>query len=57
MVVYGCTADDWKDVTVSEEFTPDFVSNVHFSGQVTLGVFERIYELPGGVKRHSGIND
>ena len=57
LVVYGCTADDWKDVTVSEEFKPDFVSNVHFSGQVTLGVFERIYELPGGVKRHSGIND
>ncbi len=57
LVVYGCTADDWKNVKVSEGFKPDFVSNVHFSGHVTLGVFERVYELPGGIKRHSGIND
>ncbi len=42
---------------VSESFKPDYVSNVHFSGRVTLGVFERVYDLPGGVRRHSGLNN
>jgi len=55
LTVYGCTAEDWKNVTVAEKFTPDFVSNVHFSGKVSLGIFEKVYELPGGLKRHSGI--
>ncbi len=57
LVVYGCSAENWKNVQVAEKFVPDFVSNVHFSGNVTLGVFERIYDLPGGLKRHSGINN
>lgn len=55
LVVYGCTAENWSQVEVAENFTPDFISNVHFSGTVTLGFFEKIYELPGGMKRHSGV--
>lgn len=57
LTVYGCSAESWENITVHEEFTPDHVANVHFSGKVTLGKFEKIYELPGGVKRHSGVYD
>lgn len=55
MVVYGCSAENWKKVLVLEDFKPDFVSNVHFSGDIKLGTFEKIFELPGGYKKHSGI--
>ena len=55
MVVYGCTAENWKNVQVAENFKPDFISNVHFSGDIRLGTFEKIFELQGGFKKHSGI--
>lgn len=55
MVVYGCSAENWKNIEVAENFKPDFVANVHFSGNIKLGRFEKIFELPGGFKKHSGI--
>lgn len=55
LVVYGCSAENWKNVKVAENFTPNFVSNVHFSGNIVLGAFEKTYELPGGFKKHSGL--
>lgn len=55
LTVYGCSAENWKMVKVHEKFSPDFVSNVHFSGENYLGYYERIYDLAGGLKRHSGI--
>lgn len=55
MVVYGCSAEDWKNILVAENFTPDYISNVHFSGNVKLGSFNKIFELQGGFKKHSGI--
>ena len=51
-----CTADDWVNVQVKEGFDARYVQDAHFSGQIRLGVFEREFELPGGVKVHSGIN-
>lgn len=56
MIVYGCSAEDWNNVRVVENFTPDFISNVHFSGEVKLGTFEKVFELEGGLKRHAGLN-
>ncbi|MFV0392219.1 MAG: DUF4954 family protein [Paludibacteraceae bacterium] len=55
LVVYGCSAEDWNRVRVADDFKPDFVSNVHFSGNVELGTFNKVYELQGGFKKHSGI--
>jgi hypothetical protein len=55
MTVYGCTAENWKDVKVTEEFSPEFISNVHFSGIVLLGTYHKIFELVGGLKKHSGV--
>ncbi len=55
MVVYGCSAEDWSNVLVVEDFKPDFISNVHFSGNVKLGSFNKVFEMDGGFKKHSGI--
>ncbi|MDR2854089.1 MAG: DUF4954 family protein [Prevotellaceae bacterium] len=55
LVVYGCTAENWKNIEVADDFSPNFVSNVHFSGAIKLGKFEKIFELNGTVQRHFGI--
>ncbi len=55
LTVYGCSADDWKKVMVVENFSTDFVCNVHFSGKVFIGTFQKVFELAGGVKKHAGI--
>ncbi len=55
LVVYGCTAENWSNVLVTKEFTPEFVANVHFSGNVKLGRFDKVFEMEGGFKKHSGI--
>lgn len=53
--VYGCTAPSWSDVLVAEDFSPAFIANVHFSGKVCLGTYQKTYELAGGFMKHSGI--
>jgi len=55
LTVYGCSADNWKEVQVTEDFSPAFISNVHFSGAVFLGSYQKVFELSGGLKKHSGI--
>lgn len=52
----GCKADDWSNIVVHERFMPDFVHSVTFSGKIRLGVLEDDFVLPGGLKRHSGLN-
>lgn len=55
LTVYGCTAENWKTVTVTEHFTPDYIANVHFSGEIKLGSFNKTFDLAGGLKKHTGI--
>jgi hypothetical protein len=55
LTVYGCSAENWSEVQVAQTFSPAFISNVHFSGKVSLGIYQKVFELPGGVKKHSGI--
>ena len=57
LTVYGCSAESWQNVVVAEDFSPAFVSNVHFSGNVHLGTFSKTFELPGGLKKHAGLNN
>ncbi|OJV42916.1 MAG: DUF4954 domain-containing protein [Bacteroidales bacterium 36-12] len=57
LTAYGCTAENWKNVTVTENFEPDYISNVHFSGNIKLGSFEKVIALAGGLKRHTGLNN
>ena len=57
LTVYGCSAESWQNVVVAEDFSPAYVSNVHFSGNVHLGTFSKTFELPGGLKKHAGLNN
>lgn len=51
----GCMAEDWSDIQVKDEFTPQYINNVEFYGQVTLGVFQKDVEVAPGFSKHSGI--
>lgn len=55
LVVYGCSADNWSNVAVDPEFTPQYVTNVHFSGTIKLGKFDKVFEMDGGFRKHSGL--
>ena len=52
----SCSAADWSQIEVGEGFDPACVRNAAFSGQVRLGRFEKSFTLPGGLRRHSGID-
>ena len=52
-----CMAENWDNVLVSENFEPDYLNHVNFSGKIELGVFEKEFTLPGGLKKHSGLHD
>ncbi len=51
----GCFSQNWADVTVAERFDAQHVKDTRFSGKCELGVFETEFDLPGGLKVHSGI--
>ena len=51
----GCIAEDWSTIQVKDEFTPQYINNVEFYGQVTLGVFQKDVEVAAGFSKHSGI--
>ena len=50
-----CTAADWNDIDVAEDFSTCHIRYVRFSGNVRLGSFNREFTLAGGIKKHSGI--
>ena len=52
---HSCTADDWTNIEVAQNFKADYVSHTRFSGKVKLGVFEHEFTLAGGMKKHSGL--
>ena len=51
----GCSAEDWKHIQVTDDFTPNYIHHTEFSGTVCLGKFDKVFTLPGGVTRHSGL--
>lgn len=53
----SCTAEDWCRITVDEDFCPHHIRDVHFCGDIRLGVFEKNITLTKDVHRHSGIYD
>lgn len=50
-----CSAADWNDVEVADDFSPCHVKYVRFSGNVKLGSFNKEFTLAGGIHKHSGI--
>ena len=55
-LIHICLADDWGKVTVAEEFSTEFVHHTRVSGEVCLGVFHSEFMLPGGIRKHSGLD-
>ena len=53
----NCHAESWDQVFVPPTFDTKYLSNVRFSGSVILGLFEKEFILPGGVRKHSGIRN
>ncbi len=53
----GCTAQDWTSIYVAEDFSPTYIKNVSFYGEVFLGVFEKNIEVSNGFFKHSGIRN
>ena len=52
---HSCTADDWANIEVAQNFKTDYVFHTRFSGKVKLGVFDHEFTLAGGMKKHSGL--
>lgn len=52
---HSCTADDWANIEVAQNFKTDYVFHTRFSGKVKLGVFEHEFTLAGGMKKHAGL--
>ena len=54
----GCEAEDWGNVYTSMEDSSGlaWIRDVRFSGEVRFGRFDRWFELPGGLRKHSGLN-
>ena len=50
-----CSAADWSDVEVAEDFSPEYVYYTRFSGKVRLGRFRKVFEMAGGIRKHSGL--
>ncbi len=51
----GCSAEDWSKVQVSDEASLKYVRGVRFSGNIALGRFEKSFDMPGGIHKHTGI--
>ena len=51
----GCSAVDWNNIEVAQEFKTDYIYYTRFSGAVKLGVFEYEFTLAGGMKKHAGL--
>lgn len=50
-----CTSDNWNSVLVAEQFYPERLECVQFSGPVKIGTQDEDIELYGGVKKRCGI--
>lgn len=53
----GCRAESWDTVLVPHTFDSRYIHHVQFSGTVIMGVFEKEFTLPGGIRKHSGLRN
>lgn len=56
LVAAGCEADDWGTVFTDAQEV-EHICRVRFSGTVRFGRFDRVFEFPGGLRKHAGIRD
>ena len=57
LISRGCRAEDWSTVFCTDSESLNYIRDVRFSGEVRFGVFQEVFTLPGGVKKHSGLRE
>lgn len=55
LVYQGCSSPDWNLVKVSPDFSPDYIQNVRFTGNIRLSGFHSSVKLVGGISFHTGV--
>lgn len=55
LIMQGCYCEDWNLIEVAENFLPDHLRDVRFSGYNRLGRFDEEITLFGGVRMKTGI--
>ena len=51
----GCSAEDWATVRITDEASLKYIRATRFSGDIRLGRFQKSFEMPGGMHKHSGL--
>lgn len=52
-----CHAESWNDIMVVDDFDPEYIEDVNFSGRIRLGCCKESHTQLGGVVFHSGIRN
>ena len=55
LIEKGCKSDNWRSIQVAEKFDTENIENVHFSGEINLGVFKDSCEVEKNVLKPSGL--
>lgn len=50
-----CTATDWDSIEVADGFKAEHVRHCRFSGRIRIGRSDKIFSLPGGMEKPSGL--
>ena len=51
----GCTAEDWQRVQITDAQSLKYIRGTRFSGDIRIGSFQKSFEMPGGIHKHTGI--
>lgn len=51
----GCSCDDWTRVSVADAESLKYIRGSRFSGDICIGSFQKSFEMPGGIHKHTGI--
>ena len=50
-----CTATDWDAIEVVDGFKAEHVRHCRFSGRIRIGRSDKVFSLPGGMEKPSGL--
>ena len=55
LIKNGCKSDNWQLIKVAEKFDTNRIENVHFSGEINLGVFNDSCQVEKDVLKPTGL--
>lgn len=57
LLAQGCTCEDWSQISVSEDFSAEYVENTRFIGNVSIGSLSKYVDIDEGIRLHSSIRN